>query len=130
MVTQVSKSIDDCLFEARQMCNDAVAPERNTDATLIYFLNTALRAVYSVRPDAYIGDFSSGIISTVTVNTYAVTDLDQTPATPFPLDDKLFYYPVVAYIAARIELGDDEFTESSRSAQLMASFMQQLTGIQ
>ena len=130
MVTTTTKSIDDCLFEARQMVNDVNEPQRNADATLIYFLNTALRAVYSIRPDAYIGDFSSGIVSIVTVNTYSTSDLDLNPATTFPLDDKLFYYPVVAYIAARIELGDDEFTESSRSTQLMQSFVQQLQGIQ
>jgi hypothetical protein len=129
MVTQVTKSIDDAIFEARQMCNDAVAPYRNPDTTVVAFLNTALRVVYSIRPDAYIGNFSSGIISTVTVNTYATSDLAQTPPTLFPLDDRLFFYPVVAYIAARIELGDDEFTESARSAQLMAAFVQQLSGI-
>lgn len=129
MVTQVTKSIDDAVFEARQMCNDAVLPYRNPDTTLVAFLNTALRTVYSVRPDAYIGNFSSGIISTVEVNTYATTDLGQNPATTFPLDDKLFFYPVVTYMAARIELGDDEFTESARSAQLMAAFVQQLTGL-
>lgn len=129
MVDQSLKSIDDCIFEARQMCNDAVQPYRNPNTTLIYFLNTALRVVYSQRPDAYIGNFSSGIISTAQPNTYYTTDLGLTPATVFPLDDRFFYYPVVAYIAARIELGDDEFTESARSAQLMAAFIQQLTGV-
>lgn len=128
MVTQVSKSIDDCLFEARQMCNDVLVPQRNTDATLIAFLNTALRVVYTIRPDAYIGDFSSGIVTTTAVNTYATTDLGATPATPFPLDDRIFYYPVVAYIAGRIELGDDEFTETPRSQQLLQAFSQQLQG--
>ena len=129
MVTQVPKSIDDCIFEARQACNDFMTPYRNADTTLVAFLNTALRVVYAIRPDAYIGNFSSGIIATQVMNTYVLTDLGKSPATPFPLDDKLFFYPVVLYIAARIELGDDEFTESARSAQLIAAFGQQMTGV-
>ena len=128
MVTTVTKSIDDALFEARTVVNDYVSPYRNQDSTLIYYLNTALRAVYSIRPDAYIGNFSTGIISKNAVNTYSTSDLGQVPATPFPLDDRQFFEPVVAFIAARIELGDDEFTESARSTQLFASFVQQLRG--
>jgi hypothetical protein len=129
MVTQVTKTVDDAILEAQFMVNDAVQPYRNQISTLMEYLNTALRVVYAIRPDAYIGNFSSGIISTTTINTYAESDLGQTPPTSFPLDDKLFYYPVVAYIAARVELADDEFTETSRSQQLMQSFVAQLQGI-
>lgn len=122
------KSIDDALFEARSIVNDLQVPYRNPDTTLVVFLNTALRALYAVRPDAYIGDFSSGVISNNAVETFYATDLGLTPPTPFPVDDRLFFYPVVAYIAGRIEIQDDEFTESARSAQLMQSFLQQLQG--
>jgi hypothetical protein len=96
---------------------------------LIAYLNTALRVLYTIRPDAFVGNFSSGIITTQAMNTYDITDLGQTPATPFPADDKHFFFPLVAYIAARIEMADDEFTEQSRSALLLQSFAQQLTGI-
>jgi hypothetical protein len=123
-----TKSIDDALFEARTIVNDTLAPFRNTDATLIVFLNTALRVLYSVRPDAFIGDFSSGIITNNAVETYYTTDLGLVPPTPFPVDDRLFYTPVVSYIAGRIEISDDEFSEDSRAVQLMASFKQQLEG--
>lgn len=128
MSTLLTKTIDDCLLEARTIVNDTQLPFRNSDAILLLYLNTALRSVYAVRPDAYIGDFSSGIISNNAVVTYDETDLGLDPATPFPLDDRLFYSPTVAYVAARIEIQDDEFTESARSAQLMASFIQQLQG--
>jgi hypothetical protein len=123
------KTIDDALFEARTIVNDTQVPYRNPDTTLLLYLNTALRALYSIRPDAYIGDFSSGIISNNAVETYYEADLGLNPQTPFPVDDRLFYAPVVSYIAGRIEIQDDEFTESSRSAQLMASFVQQLQGM-
>lgn len=129
MADTATKTIDDALFEARTIVNDTQIPYRNADTTLLVYLNTALRALYATRPDAYIGDFSSGIISNNAVETFYATDLGQVPPTPFPVDDRLFYSPVVAYIAARIEIQDDEFTESARSAQLMQSFVQQLQGM-
>lgn len=124
-----TKTIDDALFEARTVVNDTQIPYRNPDSTLIVYLNTALRALYSIRPDAFIGDFSSGVITNNAVETYYTTDLGLTPKTPFPVDDRLFYAPVVSYIAGRIEIQDDEFTDTARSQQLMASFMQQLQGV-
>lgn len=129
MVDQSKKSIDDAIFEARAIVNDAVEPFRNTDETVLAYLNTALRVVYGVRPDAYIGDFTQGVTTTTPINTYYATDLDQNPPTPFPLDDRIFFYPVVAYIAGRIELSDDEFTDTSRSQQLLQAFTQQMMGL-
>lgn len=129
MATTDVKTVDEALFEARTIVNDTQIPFRNPDTTLLLYLNTALRALYAIRPDAYIGDFSSGIISNNAVLTYDVTDLGLDPPTSFPVDDRLFYGPVVAYIAARIEIQDDEFTENARSQQLMASFIQQLQGV-
>lgn len=127
MVSFASKTIDDAVLEARAVVNDAFAPFRNADSTVVTYLNSALRAVYSVRPDAFIGNFSTGVISTTQIPTYAVTDLGLSIA--FPLDDRHFFNPVVAYMAGRIELGDDEFTESARSAQLLQAFLTQLTGV-
>lgn len=133
------QTIDQCLIEARQMCNDAVAPFRNADATLIGYLNAALLAVYGVRPDAFIGNFTNGILSQVQVVQYTTADLQTidgeanptppSPATPYPLDTRFFYNPVVAYIASRIEVADDEYVDTQRSAQLMQSFVQQLRGM-
>lgn len=126
MVSFATKTIDDAVSEARLVVNDALAPYRNQDATVIAYLNSALRAVYAIRPDAFIGNFTTGVISTTQLPTYDVTDLGT--STAFPLDDRHFFNPVVAYMAGRIELGDDEFTESARSSQLLAAFVQQLTG--
>jgi len=139
MSTTTSKTIDDALTEARQMVNDSSAPFRNNDTLYVAYLNSALRALYSVRPDAFIGNFTQGILSAAVVLTYTTADLQTidgianptppTPATPFPADDRQFFNPVVAYIAGRIELSDDEYTETSRSQQLLAAFKQQLTGM-
>lgn len=138
MSSFTAKTIDQCLLEARQAVNDSAVPYRNTDETLIGFLNSALYAVYGIRPDAFIGNFTQGILSQIQVVQYTTADLQvidgaanptpPTPATQFPLDSRFFFNPVVAYIAARIELMDDEYTETSRSAQLMMAFIQQLRG--
>lgn len=127
MSSFASKTIDDAINEARLVVNDAVAPYRNSDATYVAYLNSGLRALYATRPDAFIGNFSTGILSTAQIPTYATGDLGTSIS--FPADDKFFFNPLVAYIAGRIELGDDEFTESARSAQLMAAFLQQLQGV-
>ena len=144
MSSATSKTIDDAIFEARTAVNDnstvqgIVQPTRNADSLYITYLNSALRALYSVRPDAFIGNFTQGILSRATVLTYSTSDLQTidgaanplppVPATAFPADDKFYFNPVVAYIAARIELADDEYTETARSQQLMAAFLQQLRG--
>jgi hypothetical protein len=144
MATATSKTIDDAILEARAMVNDSTLvngvlnPTRNSDTLYLQYLNSALRALYSVRPDAFIGNFTQGILTQAVVLTYDTTDLQAAdgvtnlappiPATPFPADDKFFFNPVVAYIAGRVELSDDEYTETSRSQQLLAAFQQQLRG--
>lgn len=145
MSSTTSKTIDDAIFEARTMVNDStfvdgvLNPTRNSDTLYLQYLNSALRTLYSIRPDAFIGNFSQGILTAVTILTYDTTDLQApdgvtnptppVPATPFPADDRFFFYPVVAYIAGRIELADDEYTETARSSQLLASFSSQLKGM-
>jgi hypothetical protein len=139
MAGYTTKAIDDCISEARAMVNDAVAPFRNPDALLVAYLNSALLTTFSIRPDAFIGNFQQGILSFPGVIQFATSDLQtidgtanpMPPATPvaFPCDQTMFYNPVVVYIAARIEIADDEYTETSRSAQLMQSFIQQLRGM-
>lgn len=145
MATATSKTIDDAISEARAMVNDAtfingvLSPTRNSDTLYLAYLNSALRALYSIRPDAFIGNFTQGILTQATVLTYDTTDLQMPdgtanpmppiPITPFPADDRFFFNPVVAYIAGRVELSDDEYTETSRSQQLLAAFVQQLRGI-
>jgi hypothetical protein len=133
------KTLDFCLLEARQACNDSQPPFRNPDATLVGYFNSGLLATYSLRPDAFLGNFQTGILSFQGVPSYTVNDLQTIdgvdnptpplPATPFPLDQRQFYNPLVSYIAGRIEIADDEYSENSRSQQLLAAFSQQLRGM-
>lgn len=145
MSSTTGKTIDDAISEARLMVNDntlfngQVQPTRNADSVYLAYLNSALRAMYSLRPDAFIGNFTQGILSQVVVLTYTPSDLQAVdgvanptppiPATPFPADDRQFFNPVVAYIAGRIEVSDDEYTETTRSQQLLMAFKQQLQGM-
>lgn len=131
MPTFATKSIDDVLSEARLILNDQGidgSAYRFTDAQLVSAFNTALREVYRYRPDAYIGNFTQGVLSDNAVPTYATTDLGQTPATPLPVDDRVFFAPLVFYVAGRTELSDDEFTDNNRANTLLTSFRQMLVG--
>jgi hypothetical protein len=127
MVSYTTKLIDDAVAEARTLINDSMVPYRYTDQQVVTALNTALRDLYLFRPDAYIGNFTSGVLSNNPVPTYvAATDLGQNIA--FPVDDRLFFSPITFYMAGRIELSDDEFTDNSRAAQLLSMFRNMLTG--
>jgi hypothetical protein len=144
MSTTATKTIDDALLEARTIVNDASLPYRSADAVFIQYLNSALRSVYALRPDAFIGSLTQGVLTNVAIPTYSSADFQTingianptppAPATPFPVDDRQFFYPVVAYMAGRIELADDEFVDggpqvANRAMALMSSFKQQLTGM-
>lgn len=128
MSTLAVKTIDDLFSEVRQILNDEQITYRYTDAHLLQFYNTALREIYRLRPDAYIGNFTSGVLSKNAAPTFVAGDLAQTPAINFPLDDRIFYGPVVFYMAGRAELNDDEFADSGRSMVLMQAFRAQLVG--
>lgn len=134
MVTAVAKSLDDLVSEVRLTISDIGVGGSNfryTNAQIVQAFNTAIRELYRYRPDAFIGNFVQGIIvnNALPMNSYSDTaDLGQNPPTPLPFDDRLFYGPVIFYVIGKIELGDDEFTDQSRAAQLLASFRQMLIG--
>jgi hypothetical protein len=128
MVTQVTKTIDDVVTEVRLILNDSEVPYRYALATIAQVMNTALREVYRYRPDAYIGNFTSGQLSANAANTYATTDFGLIPGTAFPLDDRLFFGPIVFYVSGRIEIEDDEFADDNRAMLLMKAFREQLIG--
>src|SRR5450631_3835128 len=109
MVTQVAKSIDDVMTEARAVINDSVLPYRFQPALLLSIFNTAIREIYRYRPDAFIGNFTPGVLSANAMPTYELADFGQAPAVLFPCDDRLFFSPVVFYVAGKAELSDDEF---------------------
>jgi hypothetical protein len=129
MSDTTTKSIDDLMTEVRQVLQDTQVPYRYSPQDLLNFLNTGLRETYRYRPDCLIGNFTAGVLSATTMPTYYTTDLGLVPATPFPLDDKLFYAPVVFYVAGRAELSDDEFADNNRAMTLMVAFKNMLGAV-
>ena len=127
--TSTPKTIDDVLTEARYLLNDvgvAGSPYRFSQTVLLQLLNSALREVYRLRPDAAIGNFSQGILTYNTSTTYLAADLGTGIA--FPFDERLFFSPVVYYVAGRAELADDEFVDNNRAMTLLSAFRNQLVG--
>lgn len=135
-VSTGAKSIDDVLVEARFLLNDAGAagmPTRFANADMIRHLNTALRELYTLRPDAYVGLLltggnTPGVLNNTIVPLYSTADLGQTPPTPFPVDDRLFFSAVVYYVVGRTELSDDEFTDDNRAMTMLQGFRTMLGG--
>jgi hypothetical protein len=133
MVTFVSKSLDDAVTQVRLTINDVGvngANFRYTNAQIVAQFNTAIRELYRYRPDAFIGNFTQGVlVNNNPLPTYSdAIDLGLNPATVLPFDDRMFFNAVVFFIVGMLELGDDEFTDQSRSAQLLSSFRQMLIG--
>jgi hypothetical protein len=132
MVTFATKSLDDLVAEVRLLVNDAGVGGTNfryTNDQIVANYNTALRELYRYRPDAYIGNFTQGILSNNAIPTYnAEVDLGLNPATVLPVDDRLFFNALVFFVVGMLELGDDEFTDQGRSSQLLSSFRQMVAG--
>jgi hypothetical protein len=124
MASTLAKTIDDAISEARLIISDARAPYRYTDLQMLSHLNTALAEVYRYRPDAYIGNFTTATLGSNSVTSYVTADLGIT--TLFPLDNRLFFNPVVFFMAGRAELSDDEFTENTRATSLLKTFRETL----
>jgi len=126
MSSTLAKTIDDAINEARRMLNDARAPYRYSDTDMLAHLNTALAEVYRYRPDAYIGNFTTATLGVNPVTSYAATDMGVNKL--FPIDNRMFFNPVVFFMVGRAELGDDEYTENSRATGLLQSFRAMLIG--
>jgi hypothetical protein len=128
MATTAVKTINDLVDEARDAVNDSELPYRFSNSKVMLHVNTALREVYRIRPDAWIGYQDTGVLTGATLPTYDADDLDADPAIDFPIDDRLFFNACVFFVAGRLELADDEFTEDSRARTLLAAFVQMIGG--
>lgn len=130
MSTTLTKTLDDANLEIRMIINDSDPDfQRYDDALVVQKINTALRVVYRYRPDAFIGNFTQGVFTNSTpIVTYDLTDLGLVPATPWPLDDRLFFDCVVFYVAGILDLSDDEFADDNRAMTLLQAFRNELVG--
>ena len=114
----MAKSIDQALVDARVILNDS-AGDRYTDAELVSDLNSAISMTKMLRPDVFIlGE---------ALPEFTVADLEQFPATDFPLPE-IFYQSFVYYLAGNAELRDDEFAVDNRAMTLLTAYRRNLTG--
>jgi hypothetical protein len=128
MVTTATKTLDDAITEIRMIINDNdLSAPRYTQDLVLSKINTALRDVYKYRPDAFIGNFTQGVLTNNPVSTFE--DADIGTALPWPVDDRFFFSPVVMYVAGILDLSDDEFSDDNRAMTLLTSFKQQLGGM-
>jgi hypothetical protein len=103
----MARTVAEVLASAGQTLSD-VSNVRYTEPERIGFVTDALNAIKNVRPDIFLGQYSTPI------GTLAPTD-------PLPIDDQ-FFRPVVDYVIARCETKDEEHVVSAR-AELMAKFV-------
>lgn len=124
-----TKSLDDAVNEIRMLINDLdLTAPRFTQTQVLDKVNTALLEVYRYRPDAYIGNFQQGILSQNQPTTYVSTDLGLNPPTPWPLDIRLFFAPVIMYVVGLLDLTDDEFADDNRAMTVIQAFRNMLIG--
>lgn len=134
MVAFVAKNLDDLVAEIRLLINDTGVGGSNyryTQDMVMGKINTSFRELYRYRPDAWIGNFTQGVLASTAlpmVSYDAETDLGLSPPTPLPVDDRLFFGALLFYTVGMLELGDDEFTDQGRATQLLSSFKQMLGG--
>lgn len=129
MSSFVTKTLDDAVNEIRMIINDNdVTAPRYTQDQVVAKINSALREVYRYRPDAWTGNFTLPILSKNQIPTFVSGDLGANPLTPWPLDDRLFFSPVVLYVAGILDLSDDEFADDNRAMSLLTSFRATLIG--
>jgi hypothetical protein len=98
-VAEVIESANSTLSDTDQV--------RYTEAEKLGFVLDALQFIRNVRPDLFIGSYSTPI--------GALTKLSVLPI------DNQFFRPVVDYVIARCETKDEEHVVSAR-AELMAKF--------
>lgn len=102
----MARTVAEVIASALPTLNDA-DQARYPDAEIIGFVVDALNMIKTVRPDLFIGFFSTPIGTLTTAST-------------LPLDDQ-FFRPLVDYVIARCETKDDEHVLNAR-VELMAKF--------
>lgn len=108
-------TVADVFAEARVLLQDTVVPYRYADAELIRILNIAIMEARRLRPDLFLGQFTS-------LPAFAST------GDAFNLEP--MYRPAfVYYLVGRAALRNDEATEDARATVLMNKFAAQLLTI-
>ena len=110
--------VQDYINEARAVLQDEVQPYRYSDADLISAMGMGIYEMRRVRPDLFVGSFSS------------LQSLDRTsPASTTVNIDPQYRKTLLYYVLGHVNLREDEQAEESRAAGFMGKFVQQLLSI-
>lgn len=96
----MARTVGEVLVSAGQSLNDEDGT-RYTEAERIGFVVDALNTVRTVRPDLFIGAFSTPIGALTTAST-------------LPIDDQ-FFRAIVDYVVSRCSIKDDEAINTGRA---------------
>lgn len=102
----------DVIARARDILQDLDAT-RYPDVDLLRYVSDAQRRGRSVRPDLFVGAYTTPIGEVIDVNADLV------------LPDQ-FVEAMGLYVAGRAEIRDDEFAVDGRAAQLLGALTQKL----
>jgi hypothetical protein len=114
----MSQTVNDAVVQARKILQDEMEPYRYPTSDLLTYLNNSMYELKRIRPDAWINTLNTDLPMYSDNATDLATDL------PF---NGIFFQPTVMYMAGYAELRDDEYTQDSRAAILMQSFITSLT---
>lgn len=110
-------NVSEYIVETRTLLQDIIAPYRYSDLELLSTLNMGLMAAYRTRADLFMGLSSSSIPA------YTVNDTTAVPMDP------MYRTALVHFMTGHAQLRDEEDTQDSRAAALMASFRSTLLSI-
>lgn len=119
-------SLDEVIGRVRAYIQDNVAPYRYSDTEVMYQLNSGIINIVELRPDLFISPpyYRDTVLSTAK---FSPPDVGLTPPAEVPIP--LFVIePLCMYVAAHLEIRDDEFAQDGRVASLMQQFRYRLTG--
>jgi hypothetical protein len=112
----VSRTISDAITEARVFLQDTATPYRYSDDQLLAYLNNSFASIRNIRPDIFVGSFTSDPPSYSTVD-----------STAYPLADQ--YFPAtVYYITSEAEARNDQATANGRAAYFKGLFAAEMRG--
>lgn len=98
----MTRLVSELITSARKTLNDKDATGyRNSDPEMIAFAIDGLQTMRNMRPDLFVGRFTTAI-GTLTA------------LSAIPVDDQ-FFRPLVDFVIARCEMTDDEHVVSARA---------------
>lgn len=109
-------SVADYITEARTLLEDKVSPYRYSDEVIVSHLNNAVNSAAALRPDLFM----------VALRTPPLTQYVASQPTTTVAMDMRYRTALLYYVVGQTQLIDEEDTQDTRAAALLAKFASQL----